>query len=160
MTNLSPYEQLAALHQHGSVDDYINQFEIIASMIPWENEAPYLGYFMNGLQTEIKNWVRLLAPKTRPSTFTTTSNAKVALEQNIEGGGTLRPRVEGKLRDGGHVTGTPLLKNTGNWRPSQIGATNNLNPSSQPLQNRDTLPTPQLSSQFHSFQIQRVPTYH
>ena len=124
-------------------------------MIPREKEDLYLGYFMNGLRIEIKNRVRLLAPDTCLSAFSTTKNVEVAFGRNIGGSGTLCPRVEGELRDGGHVTGTPLLKNTGNWRPSQTGSANNPNPSSQnpisqPLQPRDTVPTPQLSLEFHS----------
>ena len=54
VANLSRYEQLATLHQRGTVDDFIDQFEPIASMIPRETEALYLGYFMNGLHDAIK----------------------------------------------------------------------------------------------------------
>ena len=46
--NLSPHEQLTALQQTGFIDDYINDFELIASMIPREPEELYVGYFMNG----------------------------------------------------------------------------------------------------------------
>ena len=49
VANLSPYEQLAALRQQGNLDEYIDNFELIASLIPRETEALYLGYFMNGL---------------------------------------------------------------------------------------------------------------
>ena len=44
ITNLNPYEQLAALYQSGNVDDYIDHFETIAAMVPRESEALYLGY--------------------------------------------------------------------------------------------------------------------
>ena len=55
VANFNPYEQLAALWQKGSVDEYIDDFELIASMIPREIEALSLGYFMNGLWEAIKN---------------------------------------------------------------------------------------------------------
>ena len=42
VTNLSPCEQLAAPRQQGNVNDYIDHFEIIASMVPKETEALYL----------------------------------------------------------------------------------------------------------------------
>lgn len=56
IANCSPYEQLVVLRHQDNVDE----FELIASIIPRESEAIYLGYFMYGLKEEIKNWVRLL----------------------------------------------------------------------------------------------------
>ena len=78
VANVSPYEQLTALLQRGTIDDFIDQFELIASMIPREIKALYLGYFMNGLRNEIKNWVRLLGPDTHLAAFTTAKNVEVA----------------------------------------------------------------------------------
>ena len=79
MENLSPYEQPAAFCQRGCVNEYIDHFELIAFMIPRETEALYLSYFMNGLWEEIKNWVRLLGPKTRITALTTTRNVESAI---------------------------------------------------------------------------------
>ena len=49
ITNLNRYEQLVVLYQSDNADDYIDHFETIAAMVPWESEALYLGYFTNGL---------------------------------------------------------------------------------------------------------------
>ena len=62
VANLNPYDRLAALGQKGTIDEYIDHFELIASMILRETETLYLEYFMNGLREEIKNWVKLLGP--------------------------------------------------------------------------------------------------
>ena len=79
IANLSPDEQLAALQQTGSINDYINDFELIASMIPRETKELYVGYFMNGLHKEMKNRVRLMGSITHLDVFTTTRNVEVAL---------------------------------------------------------------------------------
>lgn len=50
-------------------------------MTPRESEALYLGYFMNGLKEEIKNWVRLLGPVSRLSAINIAQNVEVALVQ-------------------------------------------------------------------------------
>ena len=52
---------------------------MIASMIPKENEALYLGYFMNGLRDEIKAWVILLASEKRLKAFLIVRNVEVAI---------------------------------------------------------------------------------
>ena len=116
VTNLGPYEQLAALRQRGNVDDYIDHFEIIASMIPKESKALYLGFFMNGLG---ENWVRLWAPENRINAFAIVRNVEVALGKKGGGWHTPRSRVEGGLTEGGHMAYTFVFKNTGNWRPTQ-----------------------------------------
>ena len=43
VTNFNPYKQLVALRQGGSDDEYIDDFELIAFMIPRETKALYLG---------------------------------------------------------------------------------------------------------------------
>ena len=64
VANPRPYEQFPALRQNRSnIDECINNFEMIASMIPKKVESLYLRYFMNGLKEELKNLVRLLGPK-------------------------------------------------------------------------------------------------
>ena len=73
MANLSPYELLAALQQTGSIDDYIDDFELIASMIPRKTKELYVGYFMNGLHKEIKKLGKI------NGVFTTAHNVEVAL---------------------------------------------------------------------------------
>ena len=78
-----------------------NKFELNASMIPRQLEALYLGYFMNGLKEEIKNWVRLLGLDSRLSAITLDQNAEVALGQ--KGGFESHSIYEGDEGETGYV---------------------------------------------------------
>ena len=52
------YEQLASLKQTGSIVDYVEEYERAAAQLGAMPEEQRLGYFMNGLQGEIKQQVR------------------------------------------------------------------------------------------------------
>ena len=119
--NLNPDEQLATLYQSGNVDDYIDHFETIATMVQRESEALYLGYFTNGLRPKIKNWVRLLSPETCLGAFTTARNVKAAIGTHGSGWSFSQPRVEGGRGEGNHVTPDPVLKYSGNGRLASRG---------------------------------------
>lgn len=117
IANCHPYEQLAALHQKDNMDEYVNEFELIASMIPRELEALYLGYFMNGLKEEIKIWVRLLEPVSRLSAINIAQNGKVALGHKRGIG--CSNRYEGDKREIGHTQDNPNL-NKSVWAISPL----------------------------------------
>ena len=53
---------------------------MIVVMIPKENEALYLGYFMNGLWDEIKAWVIFLALEKCLKAFLIVKNVEVAID--------------------------------------------------------------------------------
>ena len=55
------YEQLTELKQEGSVEEYITEFEYLIAQIPRLPEKQFQGYFLHGLQSEIKGRVRSLA---------------------------------------------------------------------------------------------------
>ena len=121
ITNLNSYEQLATLYQSDNVDDYIDHFETIATMVPRESEALYLGYFMNGMRPEIKNWVWLLSPETRIGAFTKAKNVEAAIRTHGGGWSIPRPKVEGGRGVGNHVNPYPILKYSGNGQPASKG---------------------------------------
>lgn len=58
----NPYEQLSTIRQVNSIHDYIDDFEYLLSLVPRLPESQSRGYFLAGLQPEVKRWVRLHRP--------------------------------------------------------------------------------------------------
>ncbi|KAJ9547085.1 hypothetical protein OSB04_019628 [Centaurea solstitialis] len=61
----NPYEQLATLQQVNSIHEYIEDFEYLLSLVPRLPESQAMGYFIAGLQDEVKRWVHLHRPQSR-----------------------------------------------------------------------------------------------
>ncbi|GAU48361.1 hypothetical protein TSUD_282420 [Trifolium subterraneum] len=55
------YEQLIALRQVGTVDEYITEFEYLTAQIPPLPDKQFSGYFLHGLKADIKGKVRSLS---------------------------------------------------------------------------------------------------
>ncbi|MCH92914.1 retrotransposon gag protein, partial [Trifolium medium] len=55
------YEQLTALRQKGTVEEYITEFEYLTAQIPRLPDKQFQGYFLHGLRGEIRGKVRSLA---------------------------------------------------------------------------------------------------
>jgi hypothetical protein len=55
------YEQLTDLKQDGTVEEYINEFEYLTAQIPKLPDKQFLGYFLHGLNSDIRGRVRSLA---------------------------------------------------------------------------------------------------
>lgn len=58
------HEALGSLYQERDIDEYIESFEALSAFIPDQSEAQSTGMFLRGLQSDIKNWVRALNPRT------------------------------------------------------------------------------------------------
>ncbi|MCI77093.1 retrotransposon gag protein, partial [Trifolium medium] len=52
------YEQLAGLQQHGTMDEYIQEFEFLVAQVPKLPDNQFMGYFIHGLKDEIRGRVR------------------------------------------------------------------------------------------------------
>ncbi|XP_045802278.1 uncharacterized protein LOC123895846 [Trifolium pratense] len=61
----NPFEELSALRQTGSVEEYVEAFELLSSQVGRLPEEQYLGYFMSGLKAPIRRRVTTLNPLTR-----------------------------------------------------------------------------------------------
>lgn len=53
----NPFEELSVLHQAGTVDEYIDVFQLVSAQDPHLSESQYLGYFMGGLRPDIRQRV-------------------------------------------------------------------------------------------------------
>ncbi|XP_057438197.1 transposon Tf2-1 polyprotein isoform X1 [Lotus japonicus] len=61
----NPFEELSTLRQRGSVEEFVEAFELLSSQVGRLPEDQYLGYFMSGLKPLIRRRVRTLNPTTR-----------------------------------------------------------------------------------------------
>ncbi|MCH99493.1 enzymatic polyprotein, partial [Trifolium medium] len=61
----NPFEELSTLRQNGSVEEYVEAFELLSSQVGRLPEEQYLGYFMSGLKPQIRRRVRTLNPVSR-----------------------------------------------------------------------------------------------
>ncbi|CAJ2641852.1 unnamed protein product [Trifolium pratense] len=61
----NPFEELSTLRQTGSVEEFVEAFELLSSQVGRLLEKQYLGYFMSGLKSSIRRRVRTLNPSNR-----------------------------------------------------------------------------------------------
>ncbi|MCI18277.1 pentatricopeptide repeat-containing protein, partial [Trifolium medium] len=61
----NPFEELSTLRQTGSVEEFVEAFELLSSQMGRLPEEQYLGYFMSGLKPHIRRRVHTLNPVTR-----------------------------------------------------------------------------------------------
>jgi hypothetical protein len=61
----NPFEELSTLKQTGSVEEFVEAFELLSSQVGRLPEEQYLGYFMGGLKDPIRRRVRTFNPNTR-----------------------------------------------------------------------------------------------
>ena len=82
---ISILERLAKIKQQGSIEDYIQEFEVLVSQAPNVMEEQMLGYFMTRLQPK----VRLLIKPHDPKELTRAMEIAMDLEEtaNCDKGG-------------------------------------------------------------------------
>lgn len=106
----NPYEELKELQQRGTVNDYIAELELHSSLCGKLPELQYLGYFIGGLRSEIKNRVRTLRPKNRYQAMQVACDVEIELwpeeddadrndnRPNVVGPFPRQPRVQSRSR--------------------------------------------------------------
>lgn len=60
----NPYIQLARIQQSDSILEYIDDLEYLLSLVPKLPERQAIGYFVAGLQDDVRRWVCLQRPRT------------------------------------------------------------------------------------------------
>ncbi|GAU37038.1 hypothetical protein TSUD_207440 [Trifolium subterraneum] len=90
----NPFEELSTLRQTGSVEDFVEAFELLSSQVGKLPEEQYLGYFMSGLKPQIRRRVRTLNPKSRMQMMRITKDVEEELkEEDDDGDGRVMKRV-------------------------------------------------------------------
>ncbi|MCI30473.1 pentatricopeptide repeat-containing protein, partial [Trifolium medium] len=93
----NPFEELSALRQNGSVEEFVEAFELLSSQVGRLPEEQYLGYFMNGLKPQIRRRVRTLNPKSRMQMMRMAKDVEGELVgEDEDGGGTSKKGVQEK----------------------------------------------------------------
>ncbi|PNX99328.1 retrotransposon-related protein [Trifolium pratense] len=92
----NPFEELATLKQTGSVEDYVEAFELLSSQVGRLPEEQYLGYFMSGLKPQIRRRVRTLNPLSRMQMMRIAKDVEEELKEadEDEGRGVSRKGVQ------------------------------------------------------------------
>ena len=70
------FMQLKMLRQEGSVDEFVEEFEMVASQISSMMDDQYLGLFVGGLREEVMMEVQILEP--------TTQYKAISMARNVE----------------------------------------------------------------------------
>nr|KYP45665.1 hypothetical protein KK1_032780 [Cajanus cajan] len=97
----SVFEQLTAIRQNGSVDEYIQKFESLVAQIPKLHDEQYFAYFIHGLQDEIRSRLRSMHvanPLTRGRMMNTARAVEMELANR---GDTNGPGPNSRLEGGG-----------------------------------------------------------
>lgn len=92
----NPFEELSTLRQTGSVEAFVEAFELLSSQVGRLPEEQYLGYFMSGLKQKIRRRVRTLNPQNRMQLMRMAKDVEDELKEEDDDG----TRSYGKNRMG------------------------------------------------------------
>ena len=84
--------QLKMLRQEGSVDEFVEEFEMVASQISGMSTDQYLGLFIGGLKEEIRMEVQILEPTSRYKAISMARN----VERKLVRARVLKAPVQGE----------------------------------------------------------------
>ncbi|MCI40846.1 pentatricopeptide repeat-containing protein, partial [Trifolium medium] len=82
----NPFEELSALKQTGSVEEFVEAFELLSSQVGRLPEEQYLGYFMSGLKAQIRRRVRTLNPSNRMQMMRIAKDVEEELKEEDDDG--------------------------------------------------------------------------
>jgi len=82
----NPFEELSTIRQKGSVEEFVEAFELLSSQVGRLPEEQYLGYFMSGLKPQIRRRVRTLNPLNRMQMMRIAKDVEEELKEEDEDG--------------------------------------------------------------------------
>lgn len=98
----NPFEELSTLKQTGSVEEFVEAFELLSSQVGRLPEEQYLGYFMSGLKQPIRRRVRTLNPQTRMQMMRMAKDVEDELrEEDDDGSRTYSKKIVGRSEANG-----------------------------------------------------------
>ncbi|WCJ33627.1 Transposon Tf2-6 polyprotein [Euphorbia peplus] len=107
----NPFEQLSMLYQSGTVQEYIEDFEYLQSLVPALTEPQALGYFIGGLQSEIRRRVRPYRPKTRLTAMCAAKDVEAMLLPYEKEFSSRRLRKEARSDEATYRSHNPFIPN-------------------------------------------------
>ena len=96
----NPFEELATLKQSGSVEEFVEAFELLSSQVGQLPEEQYLGYFMSGLKPQIHRRVRTLNPLNRMQMMHIAKDVEEELREDDDDAGKYGSKKGGQDRLG------------------------------------------------------------
>ncbi|PNX92555.1 retrotransposon-related protein, partial [Trifolium pratense] len=137
----NPFEELSTLRQTGSVEEFVEAFELLSSQVGRLPEEQYLGYFMSGLKAPIRRRVRTLNPQNRMQLMRMAKDVEDELkEEDDDGtrhygknrmGQTEANGFSFKSRNGPNSTHKDLTRSNPGWtNPSQKSGSIGSSPNS------------------------------
>ncbi|GAU35803.1 hypothetical protein TSUD_155780 [Trifolium subterraneum] len=122
----NPFEELSTLKQTGSVEDYVESFELLSSQVGRLPEEQYLGYFMGGLIEPIRRRVRTFNPTTRMEVMRIAKDVESELKNDDDEGDRRHNRSRSGRGDwyGSKSRNGPNLAQLGSQPNSQAGWNN------------------------------------
>lgn len=121
----SIFEQLSALRQDGTVDEYIHQFEKLVAQVNRLPDEQYMGYFVHGLREGIRGRVRslkALGPISRARLMTLARAVELELQEKRTGWS--EPRFSGSRGSGGWGYGSRVSGGSGNGSQGRVRTQN------------------------------------
>lgn len=82
----NPFEELLTLRQKGSVEEFVEAFELLSSQVGRLPEEQYLGYFMSGLKPQIRRRVHTLNPRNRMEMMRIAKDVEEELKEEDDDG--------------------------------------------------------------------------
>ncbi|KAI5447488.1 hypothetical protein KIW84_015083 [Lathyrus oleraceus] len=82
----NPFEELSTLRQKGSVEEFVEAFELLSSQVGRLPEEQYLGYFISGLKPQIRRRMRTLNPRNRIKMMRIAKDVEVELKEEDDDG--------------------------------------------------------------------------
>lgn len=82
----NPFEELLTLRQKGSVEEFVEAFELLSSQVGRLPEEQYLGYFMSGLKPQIWRRVHTLNPRNRMEMMRIVKDVEEELKEEDDDG--------------------------------------------------------------------------
>jgi len=110
----NPFEELSTLRQTGSVEEFVEAFELLSSQVGRLPEEQYLGYFMSGLKQSIRRRVRTLNPQNRMQVMRMAKNVEDELKEEDDNG----DRYYGKNRMGRNESSGLLSRSRNGSNPA------------------------------------------
>jgi len=82
----NPFEEFSTLKEKGSVEEFVEAFELLSSQVGRLPEEQYLGYFMSGLQPQIQRRVRTMNPRSRMEMMQIAKDVEAELKEDDDDG--------------------------------------------------------------------------
>lgn len=143
----NPFEELSTLKHRGSVEEFVEAFELLSSQVGRLPEEQYLGYFMSGLKPQICRRVRTFNPLNRMQMMRIAKDVEEKLRENDDDAGRYGSKKGGQDRWDRSDWAGPTFRNRNGSNMKETSHSNWANPTQKTgSSGSNTLSTTSLAS--------------